>query len=170
MEEIQEMAIDWRANRAAVYKKGCIRLYFLKEIITFNVCDKMLEIVNQSVVASALFSSVVCHVSQWHQQVGQTDQERLQSGLRKLRCLRDHLQGPSYQKLSRECFPPVWQKAFSTLYLNSMANNEYIVNTPCLSLSLHIFHSMFHAFAWISCCTLIDLYFANSCKIFLLIC
>uniref|UniRef100_A0A3Q3FR50 Centrosomal protein 78 n=1 Tax=Labrus bergylta TaxID=56723 RepID=A0A3Q3FR50_9LABR len=52
--------LNWKANTQAVYKKGMSRLYFLRKLRSFNVCSKMLEIFYQSVVASALFSAVVC--------------------------------------------------------------------------------------------------------------
>ncbi|KAK3514726.1 hypothetical protein QTP70_029193, partial [Hemibagrus guttatus] len=43
-----------------VNQKGMSRLYFLRKLRSFNVCNKMLEIFYQSVVASGIYSVVVC--------------------------------------------------------------------------------------------------------------
>ena len=51
--------LDWSANIDAIYKKGQSRLYFLRRLRSFNVCNKLLRML-QSVVASVLFYAVVC--------------------------------------------------------------------------------------------------------------
>src|SRR4029434_237772 len=52
--------LDWSANIDAIYKKGLSRLYFLRRLRSFNVCNKLLRMFYQSVVASVLFYAVVC--------------------------------------------------------------------------------------------------------------
>ena len=52
--------LDWSANIDAIYKKGQSRLYFLRRLRSFNVCNKLLRMFYQSVVASVLFYAVVC--------------------------------------------------------------------------------------------------------------
>lgn len=43
-----------------MYKKGKSRLYFLRRFRSFNVCSTMLQMFYHSVVASVIFSAVVC--------------------------------------------------------------------------------------------------------------
>lgn len=71
--------LKWKANSTAVYKKGCSRLYFLRKLRSFNVCSKMLEILYQCVIASTLFSSVVC----WGSSITASDTGRLNKLIRK---------------------------------------------------------------------------------------
>uniref|UniRef100_A0A8C4SNG4 Reverse transcriptase domain-containing protein n=1 Tax=Erpetoichthys calabaricus TaxID=27687 RepID=A0A8C4SNG4_ERPCA len=52
--------LDWTANTDALCKKGQSRLYFLRRLASFNICNKMLQMFYQTVVASALFYAVVC--------------------------------------------------------------------------------------------------------------
>src|SRR4029434_7205442 len=52
--------LDWSANVDAIYKKGQSRLYFLRRLRSFNVCNKLLRIFYQSGVGSVLFYAVVC--------------------------------------------------------------------------------------------------------------
>ncbi|KAK3569601.1 hypothetical protein QTP86_002670 [Hemibagrus guttatus] len=58
--------MDERTHADTVYKKGISRLFFLRKLISFNVCNKMLEIFYQSVVASAIYCIVVCWGGQYH--------------------------------------------------------------------------------------------------------
>ena len=51
--------LDWKQQTEAVYKKGQSRLYFLSKLRSFNVCNKMLCMFYQSVVASAIFSAAI---------------------------------------------------------------------------------------------------------------
>lgn len=48
------------ATELNLYKKGMGRLYFLRKLRSFNVRNKMLEMLNQSVVASVIMYAVVC--------------------------------------------------------------------------------------------------------------
>ncbi|XP_051791640.1 uncharacterized protein LOC127530035 [Erpetoichthys calabaricus] len=52
--------LDWTANTDALCKKGQSPLYFLRRLASFNICNKMLQMFYQTVVASALFYTVVC--------------------------------------------------------------------------------------------------------------
>lgn len=70
---------DWKTNIKAVCKKGMSRLYFLRKLKSFNVCSKMLEILYQSVVASALNLTVVC----WGSSIGADDNNRLNKLIKK---------------------------------------------------------------------------------------
>ena len=55
------------------------RLYFLRKLRSFNVCSKMLEIFFQSVVASAIYSAVVC----WGSNISARDTNRINKLIRK---------------------------------------------------------------------------------------
>ena len=51
--------LEWTTNTEAVYKKkGLSRLYFLRRLRSFNVCNRLLQMFYQSVVASTIFLSV----------------------------------------------------------------------------------------------------------------
>src|SRR4029434_7834747 len=52
--------LNWSANVDAIYKKGQSRLYCLRRLRSFNVCNKLLRMFYQSVVASVLSYAVVC--------------------------------------------------------------------------------------------------------------
>src|SRR4029434_2142808 len=65
--------LDWSANVDAIYKKGQSRLYFLRRLRSFNVCNKLLRMLYQSVVASVLFYAVVC----WGGSIKKRDAGRL---------------------------------------------------------------------------------------------
>ena len=47
--------LDWAKNAEAVYKKGQRRVYFLKRLWSFTVCNIMLKMYYQSVVGSTIF-------------------------------------------------------------------------------------------------------------------
>src|SRR4029434_8320825 len=65
--------LDWSANIDAIYKKDQSRLYFLRRSRSFNVCNKLLRMIYQSVVASILLYAVVC----WGGSIKQRDAGRL---------------------------------------------------------------------------------------------
>ena len=71
--------LDWSANTDALYKKGQSRLYFLRRLRSFNVCNKLLCMFYQSVVASVLFYAVVC----WGGSIKKRDAGRLDRLVRK---------------------------------------------------------------------------------------
>lgn len=46
--------MDWVRNAEALHKKGQSRLYFLRRLQSFNICQTMLKIFYESVVANAI--------------------------------------------------------------------------------------------------------------------
>lgn len=50
-------------NTTALYKKGKSCLYFLRQLRSLNICQTMLRILYDSVVASAILYSVACRGS-----------------------------------------------------------------------------------------------------------
>ena len=65
--------LDWSDNTDALYKKGQSRLFFLRRLRSFDVCNKLLKMFYQSVVASAIFSAVAC----WGSGAGEGEKNRL---------------------------------------------------------------------------------------------
>ena len=51
--------LEWTTNTEAVYKKGLRRLYFLRRLRSFNICNQMLQMFYESVVVSTIFFAVV---------------------------------------------------------------------------------------------------------------
>ena len=51
--------LEWTTNTEAVYKKGLSLLFFIRRLRSFNVCNRMLQMFYQSVVASTIFFTVV---------------------------------------------------------------------------------------------------------------
>ena len=52
--------LDWAKNTEAVYKKDQSQLYFLRRLQSLNICNIILRMFYQSVVASAIFFGLVC--------------------------------------------------------------------------------------------------------------
>ena len=52
--------LDRTKNTEVLYKKGQSRLYFLRRLRSFNICQTMLRMFYESVVASAILFAVVC--------------------------------------------------------------------------------------------------------------
>ena len=52
--------LDWKCNTEAVYKKGHNRLYFLRNLSSFIVSTKMLNIFYKSVVKSSICFAAIC--------------------------------------------------------------------------------------------------------------
>ncbi|KAI4896803.1 hypothetical protein NFI96_008132 [Prochilodus magdalenae] len=65
--------LDWSVNTDIVYKKAQSRLYFLRRLGSFRICQKLLLMFYQSVVASVLFYAVVC----WGGSISKRDAGRL---------------------------------------------------------------------------------------------
>ena len=72
---------DWTgdATLTAVYKKGQSRLYFLRKLRSFCVCNKMLYIFYKSVGESAVLSAVIC----WGRNIRASDLKRLSKLIKK---------------------------------------------------------------------------------------
>lgn len=71
--------LDWAKNTETVYKKGQSRLYFLRKLRSFNVCNIMLRMFYQSVVASAIFFGLVC----WGNRLRAADTNKISRIIRK---------------------------------------------------------------------------------------
>ncbi|KAI4880858.1 hypothetical protein NFI96_024792 [Prochilodus magdalenae] len=71
--------LDWSVNTDMVYKKAQSRLYFLRRLGSFRICQKLLLMFYQSVVASILFYAVVC----WGGSISKRDAGRLDRLVRK---------------------------------------------------------------------------------------
>lgn len=71
--------LDWSKNSLVTYKKGQSRLYFLRKLRSFRVCNTMLRMFYESVVASAIFYAVVC----WGGSVKVADMKRFNKLIRK---------------------------------------------------------------------------------------
>ncbi len=52
--------LEWTTNTEAVYTKGLSQFYILRRLRSFSVCNKMLQVFYQSVVANTIFIAVVC--------------------------------------------------------------------------------------------------------------
>ena len=53
-------SLDWSDNAGAIYSKGKSRLFFLRRLRSFGVCNRMLQMFYQSVMASVLFFGITC--------------------------------------------------------------------------------------------------------------
>ena len=71
--------LDWAKNTETVYKKGQSRLYFLRRLRSFNVCNIMLKMFYQSVVASTILFAVVC----WGSRLRAADTNKISRIIRK---------------------------------------------------------------------------------------
>ncbi|KAI4875625.1 hypothetical protein NFI96_009276 [Prochilodus magdalenae] len=71
--------LDWSSDTSAVFKRGQSRLYFLRKLRSFGVCTKHLWTFYQSVVASAIFYSVVC----WGNSINKTAINKLNKLVKK---------------------------------------------------------------------------------------
>lgn len=52
--------LDWSKNTDALYRKSQSQLYFLRRLASFNICQKLLQMFYQMVIASILFCAVAC--------------------------------------------------------------------------------------------------------------
>lgn len=71
--------LDWSFNTETLYKKAQSRLYFLRRLGSFKICQKLLLMFYQSVVASVLFYAVVC----WGGSIKKRDASQLDRLVRK---------------------------------------------------------------------------------------
>ena len=71
--------LDWAKNTEVLYKKGQSRLYFLRRLRSFNICQTMLRMIYKSVVASTILFAVVC----WGSRLKVADANRLNKLIRK---------------------------------------------------------------------------------------
>ena len=71
--------LDWKSHMEVVYRKGQSRLYFLRRLRSFNICQPLLCNVYHTVVASALFFAVAC----WGEGARTADRNRVDKLIRK---------------------------------------------------------------------------------------
>jgi len=71
--------LDWSAHVNAAYRKGQSRLFFLRKLKSFHVCNEILYLFYQSIVASAVFFALVC----WGSCMKARDGNRLDKLVRK---------------------------------------------------------------------------------------
>lgn len=71
--------LDWSVNTDVLYRKGQSRLYFLRRLRSFNICQKLMQMFYQTVIASALFYAVAC----WGTCIKKKDAQRLDRLVRK---------------------------------------------------------------------------------------
>ena len=53
-------SLDWSDNAEAIHSKGKSRLFFLRRLRSFGVCNRMLQMFYQSVMASVLIFGISC--------------------------------------------------------------------------------------------------------------
>ena len=53
-------SLDWSDNAQAIHSKGKSRLFLLRRLRSFGVCNRMLQMFYQSVMASVLFFGITC--------------------------------------------------------------------------------------------------------------
>nr|XP_049609558.1 uncharacterized protein LOC125988413 [Syngnathus scovelli] len=71
--------LDWSTHTNHLHRKTQSRMYFLRRLRSFNICNKLLEMFYQSVVASVLFYTVVC----WGSSTSKKDTSRLDKLVRR---------------------------------------------------------------------------------------
>nr|XP_019946005.1 PREDICTED: connective tissue growth factor-like [Paralichthys olivaceus] len=71
--------LDWTQNTHALYRKGQSRLYLLRKLRSFGVQGALLRTFFDTVVASAIFSGVVC----WSSSISTADRKRLDKLIKK---------------------------------------------------------------------------------------
>ncbi|KAI4875470.1 hypothetical protein NFI96_023752 [Prochilodus magdalenae] len=101
--------LDWSVNTDIVYKKAQSRLYFLRRLGSFRICQKLLLMFYQSVVASVLFYAVVC----WGGSISRRDAGRLDRLVRK---------AGSVLGLELESLTPLAERRALSKLLNIMDN------------------------------------------------
>lgn len=101
--------LDWSVNTDSLYRKAQSRLYFLRRLRAFNICQKLLLMFYQSVVASVLFYAVVC----WGGSISKRDAGRLDRLVRK---------AGSVLGLELESLTPLAERRALSKLLNIMDN------------------------------------------------
>ncbi|KAI4899630.1 hypothetical protein NFI96_014632 [Prochilodus magdalenae] len=111
--------LDWSVNTDIVYKKAQSRLYFLRRLGSFGICQKLLLMFYQSVVASVLFYAVVC----WGGSISKRDAGRLDRLVRK---------GGSVLGLELESLTPLAERRALNKLLNIMDNVHHPLHTTII--------------------------------------
>ncbi|KAI4888196.1 hypothetical protein NFI96_018638, partial [Prochilodus magdalenae] len=111
--------LDWSVNTDIVYKKAQSRLYFLRRLGSFRICQKLLLLFYQSVVASVLFYAVVC----WGGSISKRDAGRLDRLVRK---------AGSVLGLELESLTPLAERRALNKLLNIMDNVHHPLHTTII--------------------------------------
>ncbi|KAI4896296.1 hypothetical protein NFI96_007479, partial [Prochilodus magdalenae] len=111
--------LDWSVNTDIVYKKAQSRLYFLRRLGSFRICQKLLLMFYQSVVASVLFYAVVC----WGGSISKRDAGRLDRLVRK---------AGSVLGLELESLTPLAERRALNKLLNIMDNVHHPLHTTII--------------------------------------
>ncbi|KAI4900206.1 hypothetical protein NFI96_000495 [Prochilodus magdalenae] len=111
--------LDWSVNTDIVYKKAQSRLYFLRRLGSFRICQKLLLMFYQSVVASVLFYAVVC----WGGSISKRDAGRLDRLVRK---------AGSVLGLELESLTPLAERRALNKLLNIMDNVHNPLHTTII--------------------------------------
>ncbi|KAI4898994.1 hypothetical protein NFI96_005657 [Prochilodus magdalenae] len=111
--------LDWSVNTDTVYKKAQSRLYFLRRLGSFRICQKLLLMFYQSVVASVLFYAVVC----WGGSISKRDAGRLDRLVRK---------AGSVLGLELESLTPLAERRALNKLLNIMDNVHHPLHTTII--------------------------------------
>ncbi|KAI4884426.1 hypothetical protein NFI96_009490 [Prochilodus magdalenae] len=111
--------LDWSVNTDTVYKKAQSRLYFLRRLGSFRICQKLLLMFYQSVVASVLFYAVVC----WGGSISKRDAGRLDRLVRK---------AGSVLGLELESLTPLAERRALSKLLNIMDNVHHPLHTTII--------------------------------------
>ena len=126
--------LDWTRNTETVYKKGQSRLFFLRRLRSFNICQTMLRMFYESVVASAIFFTVTC----WGSGLKVADNNRLHKLIRRA----GNVVGEELDTLTTVAERRMLSK------LQSILDNV----THPLYVTLAQQRSTFSGFLWISAC------------------
>ncbi|KAI4901901.1 hypothetical protein NFI96_022255 [Prochilodus magdalenae] len=111
--------LDWSVNIDTVYKKAQSRLYFLRRLGSFRICQKLLLMFYQSVVASVLFYAVVC----WGDSISRRDAGRLDRLVRK---------AGSVLGLELESLTPLAERRALSKLLNIMDNVHHPLHSTII--------------------------------------
>ncbi|KAI4891122.1 hypothetical protein NFI96_002470 [Prochilodus magdalenae] len=111
--------LDWSVNTDMVYKKAQSRLYFLRRLGSFRICQELLLMFYQSVVASVLFYAVVC----WGGSISRRDAGRLDRLVRK---------AGSVLGLELECLTPLAERRALSKLLNIMDSVHHPLHTTII--------------------------------------
>ncbi|KAI4899792.1 hypothetical protein NFI96_001143 [Prochilodus magdalenae] len=111
--------LDWSVNTDMVYKKTQSRLYFLRRLGSFRICQKLLLMFYQSVVASVLFYAMVC----WGGSISKRDAGRLDRLVRK---------AGSVLGLELESLTPLAERRALSKLLHIMDNVHHPLHTTII--------------------------------------
>ncbi len=71
--------LTWKTNVEGILKKANSRMYFLRKLKSFNVCNDILQMFYTSTVSSVLFYGAVC----WGGNINKRDKDRIEKFIKK---------------------------------------------------------------------------------------